>query len=110
MKTLRKILWWIIAAVLLISFGRFIDAYFKEKRVLWSYSILPFTLIAFGFILTASLNILIEIIRQKSLHSILTEYVLTVPFLASITGGLLIAFIGSVLYHILEDMFQEAST
>ena len=69
--------------------------------------ILPFTLIAFGLILSASLNILIEVIHEKSLHSIFTEYVLSIPFLTKITGGILVAFIGSVLYHIIEDMYRE---
>ncbi len=106
-RFVNEILWWFIAAVLLIALGRFVDVYFKERKVLWSYSILPFTLIAFGLILSASLNILIEIIHEKSLHSIFTEYVLSIPFLTKITGGILVAFIGSVLYHIIEDMHKE---
>ncbi len=106
-RFVNEILWWFIIAILIIALGRFIDAYFKERRVLWSYSILPFTLIAFGLILSASLNILIEVIHEKSLHSIFTEYVLSIPFLTKITGGILVAFIGSVLYHIIEDMYRE---
>lgn len=106
-RFVNEILWYIIAAVLLIALGRFIDAYFKEKKVLWSYTILPFTLIAFGLILSASLTILVEITRQTSLHSILNDYVISIPFLARITGGLLVAFIGSVLYHIVEDIHRE---
>ncbi|HDN50685.1 MAG TPA: DUF373 family protein [Thermoplasmatales archaeon] len=109
-RFVNEILWYVIAAVLLIALGRFIDAYFKEKKVLWSYTILPFTLIAFGLILSASLTILVEITRQTSLHSILNEYVISIPFLARITGGLLIAFIGSVLYHIVEDIYKEEAT
>ncbi len=106
-RFINEILWWIVAAVLLIALGRVIDAYFKEKKVLWNYSILPFTLIAFALILSASLTILIEVIHQRSLHAIFTEFIFSIPFLAKIIGGLLIAFIGSVLYHIIEDMFKE---
>lgn len=106
-KFLNDILWWFIFAVLLIALGRFIDAYFKEKKVLWGYTILPFTLVAFGLILSASLKILIEIIREKPFHFILTEYVLTLPFLTKVAGGILVAFIGSVLYHIIEDIYKE---
>lgn len=100
-----EILWYLVAGILLVALGRFIDAYFKEKKILWTYSILPFTLVAFGLILSASLTIIIQIIHQKSLSSILNDYVISIPFLASITGGLLVAFIGSVLYHIVEDVF-----
>jgi len=106
-RFINGVLWWLVAAILLVAAGHFIDAYFKEKKVLWNYSILPFSLIAFGLILSASLNILVEIIHERSLHSIFTELVLSVPFIAKIIGGLLIAFIGSVLYHIIEDMYKE---
>ncbi len=106
-KFINEILWWIISAALIVALGRVIDAYFKEKKVLWSYSILPFTAIAFGLILSASLNVLLEVIHEKSLHFILTQRILSVPFLGKIIGGLLIAFIGSVLYHILEDIYKE---
>ncbi|MCD6448239.1 MAG: DUF373 family protein [Thermoplasmata archaeon] len=106
-RFINEMLWWIVAAVLLIALGRFIDAYFKEKKVLWNYSILPFTLVAFGLILSASFTILIEVIHERSLHTIFTEFIFSVPFLAKIIGGLLIAFIGSVLYHIIEDMYKE---
>ncbi len=106
-RFVNETLWWIVAAVLLIALGRFIDAYFKEKKVLWNYSILPFTLVAFALILSASLAILIEVIHKRSLHTIFTEFIFSVPFLAKIIGGLLIAFIGSVLYHIIEDMYKE---
>ncbi|MEM1514387.1 MAG: DUF373 family protein [Candidatus Thermoplasmatota archaeon] len=106
-KFLNDTIWWIVIAILNIALGRFIDVYFKEKRVLWSYSIIPFSLVAFGLIFSASLTILLEIIREKSIQSIFSEYVLSVPFLAKITGGILVAFIGSVLYHILEDIYGK---
>ena len=102
-----EILWYIVAAILLVALGRFIDAYFKEREILWTYAILPFTLVAFGLILSASLTILIQIIHRTSLPSILNEYVISIPFLARIIGGLLVAFIGSVLYHIAEDTFKD---
>jgi len=104
---INQVLWWMIAAGLLVALGRVIDAYFKEKKVLWTYSILPFTVIAFGLILSASLNILLEVINDKSLHFIFTQRILSIPFLAKVTGGLLMAFIGSVLYHILADVYKE---
>ncbi len=104
---INDVLWWFIIAVLLIALGRFIDVYFKERKVLWSYPIIPFSLVAFGLILSASFTILLEIIKENPFHVILTEYVLSLPFLTKIIGGILIAFIGSVLYHILEDTYKE---
>ncbi|KAA0011673.1 hypothetical protein B6U81_07040 [Thermoplasmatales archaeon ex4484_30] len=104
---INDVLWWFIIAILLIALGRFIDVYFKERRVLWNYSIIPFSLLAFGLILSASFTILLKISEQIAFHVILTEYVLSLPFLTKIIGGILIAFIGSVLYHILEDVYKE---
>lgn len=106
-RFLNDIIWWIIVAILCFAFGRFIDIYFKEKRFLWSYSTIPFSLAAFGLIFSASLTILLEILKEKSIHSIFTEYVLSIPFLTKITAGILIAFIGSVLYHIMEDIYGK---
>lgn len=106
-KFTDQIIWWFIIAVLLIALGKFIDSYFKKRKLLWGYTILPFSLVAFGLILSASLNVLVEVIHEKSLHSIFTEYVLSIPFLTKIIGGILIAFIGTILYHIMEDIYKE---
>ena len=106
-RFINEILWWFIISILLVAMGRFIDVYFKERRILWGYTIIPFSLIAIGLILSASLSIIIELIKEKSLHFILMEYVLSISFLTKIIAGILIAFIGSVLYHIVEDTYKE---
>ncbi|MEA2055163.1 MAG: DUF373 family protein [Candidatus Thermoplasmatota archaeon] len=98
-----EIVWWFILSVLISAAGRFTDTYFKEKKILWGYVILPFSLFAFGLIFSASLDMLIEItINAKPLLSLLN-----MPFLTTIIGGVLIAFIGTVLYHIAEDIYGK---
>jgi len=98
-----EIVWWFILSVMISAGGRFIDVYFREKKVLWGYVILPFSLIAFGLILSASLDMLIRItINAEPIQSLLT-----MPFLTTIIEGVLVAFIGTVLYHIAEDMYGK---
>ena len=47
---LDNVIWWVIVAVLISAGGHFADVYLREKRVLWNYSIIPFSLPAFGLI------------------------------------------------------------
>ena len=98
-----EIVWWFVLSVMISTAGRFTDVYFKEKKVLWGYVILPFSLIAFGLLLSASLDVLIKI----SINGEPIQSLFTMPFLTTIIEGVLIAFIGTVLYHIAEDMYGE---
>ncbi|MCD6299061.1 MAG: DUF373 family protein [Thermoplasmata archaeon] len=100
-RFMDEIVWWFVLSIMISAAGRFTDVYFREKRILWGYVILPFSLFAFGLILSASLETLIKItINAQPFQSLLT-----MPFLTTIIEGILIAFIGTVLYHIAEDMY-----
>jgi len=99
------IIWWFVLAVLIVAAGRFVDMYFKEKRILWTYIILPFSMIAFGLISSASLKMIIKILFQNEpLQSLLT-----MPFLTRVIVGVLIAFIGTVIYHIANGLYGAES-
>jgi len=99
------IIWWFVLAVLIVAAGRFVDMYFKEKRILWTYIILPFSMIAFGLISSASLKMIIKILYQNEpLQSLLT-----MPFLTRVIEGVLIAFIGTVIYHIANGLYGAES-
>ncbi len=102
-KFIDEVLWWLVTAVFISAAGRFIDVYFREKKVLWSYTLLPFSLVAFGLILSASIDILLKILHNAEALS----YILNILFLTKLIGGVLIAFIGMVLHHILEDIYGE---
>jgi putative membrane protein len=100
-RFLDDVVWWFVLAVLISAAGRFTDVYFKEKRVLWGYIILPFSLVALGLILSASLEMLIKILyNNEPLQSLLT-----MPFLTRVIEGVLLAFIGTVIYHIADGMY-----
>jgi putative membrane protein len=53
---LTGLVWWVILATLLTAGGRVVDTWVKERRVLWSYWLLPFGLIATGLITTSLLR------------------------------------------------------
>ena len=106
-KFVNGIIWWFIIAILFIPLGKFIDTYFKEKRVLWQYILIPFSLVAFGLILSAFSSIIIEILKERPIEFIIQEYVISFAFISKLIMAILIAFIGSVLYHIVEDIYGE---
>jgi len=98
---LNHITWGIVAAGLLASFGRVTDMYVREKKVNWSYWIVPFSLFSFGFIASAIFGSLYD--------SIITDFsiepFLNITFVGYISVGILIAFMGAVTYHYIKDMY-----
>jgi len=98
---LRHIVWGIVAAGLISAFGRVTDIYVREKKIQWSYWIIPFSLLAFGFISSAVFESLyISINNDFSI-----EPFLTFPFIMYTTVGILIAFMGAVTYHYIKDIY-----
>ncbi len=98
---LNDITWGIVTAVIIAAFGRVTDLYVREKKVIWSYWIIPFSLFAFGFIASAIFSSLYD--------SLLGEFTidpfLTPSFIGYVTVGILIAFIGAVTYHYIKEVY-----
>ena len=98
---LNSIIWAIVGAGLLSSFGRVTDMYVREKKVNWSYWIVPFSLFSFGFIASAIFGALYDsLIADFSI-----EPFLNMNFIGYISVGILIAFMGAVTYHYIKDMY-----
>jgi len=102
---LKNIVWGFVAAGLVATLGRFIDLYVREKQVYWSYWIVPFSLFAFGFISSAMFD---------ALHTSLNldfsiEPFFTLTFWSFMSAGLLIAFIGTITYHYIKDVYNESN-
>lgn len=98
---LTYIVWGIVAAGLIAAFGRVTDVYVREKKVIWSYWIVPFSLFAFGFITSAIFSSLYDsLLNEFSIQPFLTPY-----FIGYIAVGILIAFIGAVTYHYIKDLY-----
>jgi len=103
---LSFITWGIVAAGLLAAFGRVTDLYIREKKILWTYWAVPFSLFAFGFIGSAIFD---------GLHTALNKYFIegefqitqffTSQFVLFTVAGVIIAFIGAVTYHYIKEIY-----
>ena len=98
---LDGIIWAIVGAGLLSSFGRVTDMYVREKKINWSYWIVPFSLFSFGFIASAIFGALYE----SLLAGFAIEPFLNMTFIGYTSVGILIAFMGAVTYHYIKDMY-----
>jgi len=50
---ISNMVWGIVIAGLIATFGRVVDVYVRDKKTPWNYWIVPFSLFAFGFISSA---------------------------------------------------------
>jgi putative membrane protein len=100
---LNSIVWGIVAAALLASFGRVTDLYVREKIVNWSYWIIPFSLFAFGFISSA----IFQALYYSVINNISLEPFFTPHFIGYVSAGMLIAFIGAVTYHYIKEIYID---
>jgi len=108
LKFLAAITWGIVAAGLLAAFGRVTDLYIREKKILWSYWGVPFSLFAFGFIGSILFDTFGQVIWEfRNDRGFLIEPFYTLSFWGYITVGIIIAFIGAVSYHYIKEEFID---
>ena len=106
LKFLGAITWGIVAAGLLTVFGRVTDLYIREKKALWSYWIVPFSLFAFGFIGSIIFNTFGQVIWEYSKgNGFLIDPFYTLSFWGYIIVGIIIVFIGTISYHYVKEEF-----
>jgi putative membrane protein len=108
LKFLAAITWGIVAAGLLTAFGRVTDLYIREKKILWSYWSVPFSLFAFGFIGSSLFDTFGQVIWEfRNGRGFLIEPFYTLSFWGYITVGIIIVFIGTVSYHYIKEEFID---
>jgi putative membrane protein len=106
LKFLGAITWGIVAAGLLTAFGRVTDLYIREKKVLWSYWIMPFSLFAFGFIGSSIFDTFGQVIWEYTKgNGFLIDPFYTLSFWGYIAVGIIIVFIGTVSYHYIKEQY-----
>jgi putative membrane protein len=101
LQFLSEITWGIVVAGLIAAFGRVIDMYVREKKVNWSYWIVPFSFFAFGFIASA----IFESLYDSTLTDFSIQPFLTLHFISFVSVGILIAFMGAVTYHYIKEFY-----
>ena len=106
LKFLGAITWGVVAAGLLAVFGRVTDIYIREKKALWSYWVVPFSLFGFGFIGSILFDTFGQVIWEYSKgNGFLIDPFYTLSFWGYITVGIIIVFIGAVSYHYIKEEF-----
>ena len=98
---LSNVIWGVVLAALLAITGKTIDIYIREKKIQWSYWIIPFSLLAFGFVGSAVLNLFYEILTEFSIRPFLQ-----LSFIGNIMVGIFIVFVGTLTYHYIKDIFS----
>jgi len=108
LKFLAEITWGVVAAGLLAAFGRVTDLYIREKKILWVYWIVPFSLFGFGFIGSLLFDTFGQVLWEfHNDRGFLIEPFFTLTFWGYIAVGLLIVFIGAVSYHYIKEEFID---
>jgi len=102
---LDNVIWWVVVAILISAAGRFTDVYLRQKTILWNYSILLFSLPAFGLLASAMIDVLIKLSQASAVTNLLTPLIFM-----KIVGGIVAAFIGMILYHRMEEYYAEEET
>jgi len=92
------VIWWVIAAALIGMTGRAFDEYVKEKRVLWSYWIAPFSLIILGLLVLAAVDVINNI--DKGWRALIT-----LSLIVKIAVAAFIGFIGFTTYRYIKEHF-----
>ncbi len=104
---LSAITWGIVAAGLLAAFGRVTDLFIREKKVLWTYWIVPFSLFAYGFVASAIFDALkTSILKYVTEGEFSITPFLTQSFIGYVAVGVLIAFIGAISYHYIKELHE----
>lgn len=102
---LNDITWGIVAAGLLFAFGRVTDLYIREKKILWTYWIVPFSLFAYGFIAAAVFGALYQSFQSFINNEVFSlDPFLTLNFVGYVAVGVIIAFIGAISNHYIKEL------
>lgn len=106
LKFLAAITWGIVAAGLLAAFGRVTDLYIRQKKILWSYWIVPFSLFGFGFIGSILFDSFGQVIWEfRNDRGFMIDVFYTLSFWGYVAAGILIVFIGAVSYYYIKEQF-----
>ncbi|PKK86401.1 MAG: hypothetical protein CVT48_01275 [Thermoplasmata archaeon HGW-Thermoplasmata-1] len=101
---LGQMLWWVVWAMIISLVGKTIDGYIREKAWHWNYWILSFSILAFGLIMSAILELFLGVINELPLAAIFTlSLALRVFF------GVVVAVIGTLSYRYIKEFAETHS-
>ncbi len=100
----ENIVWGIVIAGLLLTFGRAVDIYVRDKKTPWKYWIVPFSLFAFGFISFAVFGSLHNALKNWPASFDISQF-FTVNFIGYASTGIMVALVGAITYHYIKDIY-----
>jgi len=103
---IRDMIWGIVIAGLLVIFGRSVDTYVKDRKEVWTYWPIPFSLFAFGFISYAIFRTLFKIVKESDSGFNITPF-FELNFIAYTISGILIGLIGAITYHYIKEIHNN---
>lgn len=89
----QYLVWWVVGAAVLSVGGKVVDAYVREGEILWSYWILPFSLVAAGLILTAALDMALALLQEEPFFTFQNFIRLVLGFGVAFLGSISNAYI-----------------
>jgi putative membrane protein len=101
---LNNMVWGIVIAGLIVVFGRAIDIYVRDKKSPWTYWLVPFSLLAFGFVSSAVFQALYKSLINWPQSFNATPF-LTISFIGYASTGIMIALVGAITYHYIKELY-----
>lgn len=101
---IASMIWWTIAASIISIFGRIFDKYAKERKIIWSYWIVPFSLVAFGLIILAASDVVNNI--EGGIRVLIAPPLLWY-LVAKLGLAIIIGFIGFVTHRYIKTHLEK---
>jgi putative membrane protein len=92
------IVWWAVVAGLVAVAGRALDSYFQSGRAPWHYWMLPFSLVALGFIVDSSVQVVKRLVGPE-------VQLFTFDSIVGLILGFTVAFIGTATNTYVKETF-----
>jgi putative membrane protein len=101
---MSDVVWGIVVAGLIITFGRVVDTYVTDRKNPWKYWIIFFSLFSFGFISYAMSEAMYGALKNFPNSFDITPF-FTATFIGMLSSGVMIAIVGAITYHYIKDMY-----
>ena len=99
----KNMIWGIVIAGLIALFGMIIDSYVKNKKTVWTYWPIPFSLFGFGFISYAIFDALYDALISWPDNFYIKPFT-GFDFIGYASSGVLIAIVGAITYHYIKEI------
>ncbi|MBN2602700.1 MAG: DUF373 family protein [Candidatus Thermoplasmatota archaeon] len=101
---ISDVVWGIVVAGLIATFGRVVDTYVNERKNPWKYWIIFFSLFSFGFISYAMAEAFFHALKYFPGSFDITPF-FSATFIGMLSSGVMIAIVGAITYHYIKDMY-----